>query len=77
MLFRSTISTPTQVRKGTNAVNGDGAAAQPAPSVNQRIINVLDPAMVGDYLATPEGEQVLVNVMRRNSDAVRQIAGGA
>lgn len=72
-----TVATPTQVRKGTNAVNGDGAAAQPAPSVNQRIINVLDPAMVGDYLATPEGEQVLVNVMRRNSDAVRQIAGGA
>lgn len=72
-----TVATPTQVRKGTNAVNGDGAAAQPAPAVNQRIINVLDPAMVGDYLATPEGEQVLVNVMRRNSDAVRQIAGGA
>lgn len=72
-----TVATPTQVRKGTNAVNGDSAAAQPAPAVNQRIINVLDPAMVGDYLATPEGEQVLVNVMRRNSDAVRQIAGGA
>jgi tape measure domain-containing protein len=75
---RVTVATPTQVRKGTNAVNGDGAAAaQPAPTVNQRIINVLDPAIIGDYLATPEGEQVLVNVMRRNSDAVRQIAGGA
>jgi len=40
---------------------------------NIRIINTLDPAIIGDYLATPEGEQVLVNTMRRNSDQVKAI----
>jgi tape measure domain-containing protein len=44
---------------------------------NIRIINTLNPAIVGDYLNTPEGEQVLVNVMRRNSDQVRAIVNNA
>lgn len=42
-------------------------------TVNMRNINVLDPALVGEYLATPDGEQVFINTMRRNSDQVRQI----
>ena len=41
---------------------GDGQAAPPAI----RIVNVLDPAIVGDYLATPAGERLIVNVIRRN-----------
>jgi hypothetical protein len=43
--------------------------------LNARIINVVDPAMMGDYLSTSEGEQVVLNVMRRNSDTARQILG--
>lgn len=69
------ISTPAQVRKGTGSMqqgDGGGGGAQ----VNQRIVNVLDPALIGDFLETPEGEQVLVNVMRRNGDAVRSISQG-
>lgn len=31
-----------------------------------RIINVLDPSIVGDYLATDDGEKLIVNVMQRN-----------
>ncbi|MEY9717854.1 hypothetical protein ABIA22_000344 [Sinorhizobium fredii] len=34
--------------------------------VNLRNINVTDASMVADYFATDEGEQLLVNVMRRN-----------
>jgi len=34
--------------------------------MSTRIINVLDPAIVGDYLATPAGERAIVNVIRRN-----------
>lgn len=63
---RVTVQTPTQVRHGTNAANagqGDGGSA---PQVNQRIINVIDPSMVGDFLATPEGEDVLVNTINRS-----------
>lgn len=33
---------------------------------NIRIINVLDPSIVGNYLATPDGEKVIVNVMQKN-----------
>lgn len=38
----------------------------PAPQSATRIVNVLDPAIVGDYLATPAGERLIVNVIRRN-----------
>lgn len=41
-------------------------------TTNLRIINTLDPAMIGDFLATPEGEQVLVNTIRRNASSVKQ-----
>lgn len=64
---RVTVQTPAQVRKGTEAANGtSGQGGGAAPQVNQRIINVIDPAMVGDFLATPEGEDVLVNVITRS-----------
>ncbi len=48
-------------RLGVEA-NGGGPTPQPAT----RIVNVLDPAIVGDYLATPAGERLIVNVIRRN-----------
>ena len=48
-------------RLGVEATSG-GPAPQPAT----RIVNVLDPAIVGDYLATPAGERLIVNVIRRN-----------
>lgn len=41
---------------------------QPAPQVNvaPRIINVLDPSLVGQWAATPSGEQAIINVIQRN-----------
>lgn len=57
------VSTPAQDREeARREQQAGGQAAQGGV----RIINVLDPALVGDYLATPEGERVLVNMMRRN-----------
>jgi hypothetical protein len=40
-------------------------------NVNPRIINVLDPSLVGDWLATPQGETLIVKerVMRKNGIA--------
>ncbi len=49
-------------------MNGDGAGA--AASMSTRIINVLDPSVVGDYLATPSGERAILNVIRRNRGAI-------
>jgi hypothetical protein len=70
---RVQVQTPAQVRKGTNAaIEGMGGGAV-APQVNQKIVNVLDPAMVGDFLSTEEGEQILVNVMRRNATSIQSL----
>ncbi len=69
------IATPSQVRKGDPNTAGGAANAAATPQ-NIRVVNVLDPGMVGDYLATPEGETVLMNVMRRNADSVKSIANG-
>lgn len=33
---------------------------------NIRVINVLDPSVVGDYLDTDAGEEIIMNVVRRN-----------
>jgi hypothetical protein len=38
--------------------------------MSTRIINVLDPSVVGDYLATPSGERAILNVIRRNRGAL-------
>ena len=36
------------------------------PQVNVRVNNILDPSVIGDYMSTPIGEQMVVNIMRRN-----------
>ncbi|WGH15555.1 tail tape measure protein [Pseudomonas phage PA_LZ03] len=49
---------------------GQDSGPAPAPVVNVRNINVLDPAVVGDYLGTDEGEQLIMNVVQRNQRAL-------
>ena len=46
----------------------------PAPVVNLRTINVTDPRQVEDFFATPEGEQVFVNLVSRHSDTIARAA---
>ncbi|MCA0871381.1 phage tail tape measure protein [Seohaeicola saemankumensis] len=58
------------LRRGPGGRLGvEAGTTQPAPQVAPRIINVLDPALVGDFLATPAGERAIVNVIRRNRGA--------
>lgn len=38
-----------------------------------RILNVIDPGMVNDYLSSPSGEKAIVNLIRRNAGAVRSV----
>ena len=45
---------------------GEGAAPAAPPVVNVRNINVLDPSLVGDYLSSDEGEQLIMNIVQRN-----------
>lgn len=44
-----------------------------APVVKQRIVNAFDGAVVGDYLGTSEGEELLVNFVRRNGAKIRNV----
>jgi hypothetical protein len=48
------------------------AAAVPAvaPIVNLKNINVLDKSIVGDYLSSPSGEKMLMNVIQKNRKAL-------
>ena len=71
------ISGPTNVksrRETAEALREGGSQKEAAPVappvVNVRNINVLDPAIVGDYLATDEGEQMIMNVVQRNQQAI-------
>ena len=57
-------------RDGRLGVEMNGDARSDAPDMSTRIINVLDPSVVGDYLATPAGERAVVNVIRRNRSAL-------
>ena len=58
-------------RDGRLGVEMNGAASlSSATDMSTRIINVLDPSVVGDYLATPSGERAILNVIRRNRSAM-------
>jgi hypothetical protein len=46
-------------------------AVVPAPNVNQKIINLLDPSLVKDYLNSDEGEQIILNIIKRNPETTR------
>jgi hypothetical protein len=50
--------------------SGAEPAGKPVSGQSIRIVNVLDPSVVGDYLATPSGEGAILNVIRRNRGAI-------
>jgi len=59
---RVDVLTPQQqAAQRNNLRNGMGGGDQPAPIVNQKVINVMDMSLVGQFLDTPEGETVLIN----------------
>lgn len=69
---RVSIQTPQQYRKGDPNGNND-QGQEKAPEANIRVVNILDPAIVGDYMATPAGEKVFLNLMQRNSQQIKQL----
>ena len=40
-----------------------------------RIINNIDPNLMHDYLSSSSGERVIVNLIERNSGAIKQLLG--
>lgn len=51
-----------------HAANGGGQQG----GGGTRVINVIDPNMVADYMSSSEGEKVFLNVIQRNAGAIRQ-----
>ena len=48
-------------------------APAPVPEQSVRIVNVIDEKLAGDYLASSEGEQTILNILERNRGAVKQV----
>lgn len=64
---RVDILTPgQQQRQKEQMKSGDGTSSGSASvQVNPKIVNVLDPGIVGQFLNTPEGEAVIVNTIQK------------
>lgn len=54
-----------------------GASSQPmAPVLNLKQVNAFDTGVIGDYLSTAAGEELLMNVVHRNRTTIRNMALG-
>lgn len=57
--------------------SGDQAQGQAAASPrNIRIVNAFDNQVVGDYMGSDAGEEIIMNVVSRNQAAIQQLAAG-
>ena len=65
-----TESTSKKLDRTLDSVRRDDNRQTPPAVVTTRVVNVLDPSVVGDYMATPDGERVVLNIMRRNRRAL-------
>jgi hypothetical protein len=54
------------------ASRGGQDAAAPAPN-NVRIINSIDSSVMEDYLGSEAGEEIILNVIRKNPETVRSV----
>ncbi len=52
-----------------NVVNGGGQQQ----SGGVRILNVVDPSLVSDFMSSSAGEEVIVNAISRNAGAIKQV----
>lgn len=75
---RVSVQTPTQVRKGTKSANGGGTGeGNKQGSDNVKVVNLWNPDLLQDYVSSPAGEKVIVNVMQRNPAVIEAIVRGA
>lgn len=56
--------------------DGEGGSSAPAPQTNLRIVNAFDTSVVGDYMGSDAGEEIIMNAVRRNATTVRSLAAG-
>lgn len=65
---------PAILQEGERVQSRSEVAAQQSGGGGSgtRIINVIDPALVQDYMTSSAGEQTILNVIQRNAGSVRQ-----
>jgi tape measure domain-containing protein len=60
--------------RGDAAPNAASPASVPdAPATGIKVVNVLDPSVVNEFLTTSSGERIIMNLMERNSTSLKQI----
>lgn len=67
---------PAILERGEEVLRRDDprhAANEGGQGRGVRIVNVVDPSIAGDYLNSSAGERVIMNVLRRNRGAVREV----
>jgi len=57
-------------KDGKLGVGTDQGSVDRRPEINNNIVNVIDPDLFEDFLNSPTGEDVLINVINRNAGAV-------
>ena len=55
--------------------NSDGAppSVTPPNQTNVKIVNVIDPSVVHDYMSSSQGERVILNVLQKNPRIIQQV----
>lgn len=64
---------PSMPRVQLPSPDANGSANR--PQVGVRIVNITDPSQVGDFLASSEGEKIIMNTIARNRMRVKQTIG--
>lgn len=74
--FRATPNETVSVRTpGQERLSNRNTDPQPQQQQALNVINVLDPAIVGEYLNSPDGERTLVNSIQSNQTQIRGVMG--
>lgn len=58
------------------AAGAPGGSGQQARTDQLRIVNILDPELVNEALASASGERTMLNVIQKNSTSIRRMLGG-
>lgn len=72
---RSRRETAEALREGGS--EGNGQKPQDPVQNNIRIVNSIDSSVMEDYLGSSAGEEIVMNVIRNNPEAVRAVSGAA
>lgn len=67
---------PMSVSQPMARMVATGAPASQAPRIGLRMVNVVEPSLLANYLDDPGSDHVFINKINRNSEAIRQVLGG-